>query len=100
MQVWFPERTQPQMPKWLRLTAGWLCFSVGILMLVQHPSDLMWGSQLFLGMWFLFMPPFRQPGESRKDYYTKPRVLFSTIVLVIAFVASFRNLYIDIVLRK
>jgi hypothetical protein len=95
MQVWFPERTQSRLPLWMRIFAGSFSLLVGSLMLVSHVRDLMWVQELGLGVWFLFvLPPFRRSDESRLEYWRKPRVILSTLLLMVIMIASCRNLYL------
>ena len=95
MQVWFPEQTQVTIPTWMKMIAGLVSLLAGTVMLYQHPLDFMWVPQLCLGIWFLFvMPPLRRPGESRRDYYKRPRVLLSSFFVVTAIIGSLRNLVI------
>jgi hypothetical protein len=98
MQVWFPDRTQSPIPLWMRMFVGSLCSVAGILMLLKHPLDFMWVPQLCLGMWFLFaMPALRRPGESVWEYWKKPRVILSSLLLA---VIINREFHISILFRK
>ena len=89
MEIWFPESRQRTIPKWMKIFAGSFSSLVGILILFAHPLDLMGVSQLSLGIWFLlFAGELRQPGESRLEYFKKPRVIVSSLLLLIAMISS------------
>jgi hypothetical protein len=95
MEVWFPERTQSPIPLWMRIFVGSFSLLAGSLMLVRHVRDFKRVSELGLGIWFLFvLPPFRRSGESKREYWRKPRVIASTLLLMVIVIASCRNLYL------
>ena len=78
----------------MKISAGSFSMLVGILLL-KHPLDFMWVQQLCLGIWLLFvMPPLRRPGESKREYWKKPRVILSLLLLIAAMGGALHTLYI------
>src|SRR3954470_22822572 len=93
MQVWFPKRTEFPIPLWMRIFAGSLAVLAGILLL-KHPLDFMWVQQLCLGTWCFAMPPLREPGESKREYWKKPRMILSLLLLIGSMGGALHSLYI------
>jgi hypothetical protein len=79
-------------PPWTRIAMASVMFAVSAVTMWTAFSRLDWVASLCFGIYYLIYIPM-QKGEPRRAYFSKPRTMFSFVLLTAVLAAALHSLH-------